>query len=99
MIKLRSFRDFSVAFILCLCLGSLVISSMFGIVCSSVQEIFGDDLTNYTLLDTDESDEEFLIEINVDPAITGLCLSKSSPMSLDFESADISPTPPPPNHS
>lgn len=99
MIKLHSSRGFSVVFILCLCLGSLVISSMSGVAGLSVQDVSGGDFTNFTLLDTDESDEEFLIELNADPAITSLFLSKSSSLSLDFEAPDLSPAPPPPNHS
>ena len=99
MIRQRSSRIPLETLILCLCLGGLVISPMFGIIRVSVPGIYGIDLENYNLLEQIEFDEEFLIDAIHGLALVGLFFLKFKPMHLDFRTACLSPIAPPPKRS
>jgi len=99
MTKQCSSRISLVTLILCLCLGNLVILPFLNVVGLSLPKISEVDLENYKLLDQVEFDEEFFIGTIIGKTIADLFFSKSRPMNLDFQTACLSPVPPPPKHS
>ena len=98
MINLRNSRISLATLILCLCLGSLVVSS-FVQVSSSATEISGIDTENYNLFDYAEFDDDFFVITIVGVAIAELNFSKSRPMNLDSQSTLSPPVFPPPKPS
>lgn len=90
MVERRSPRIPLVSLILCLCLGSLVVLQITNVVSTAVLEVSEVDL------DQAEFDEEFFIIIILGALIANQIFSKFGSMNLDFQSASLSPVPPPP---
>lgn len=85
--KQPGFRIAWTTLILCLCFGSLVILPLLNFAGPSILEVYE--------IETDEDDS---IVTTIDTAVADLFFIPFSPMTLDFQTASLSPVSPPPKH-
>jgi hypothetical protein len=98
MINQHKSRISIVTLIICLCLGSVVISQ-FNQINPFVPEIFGIEAENFDLFDHTEFDDDLFVILIVGAKITKSNYSKSRTANLGYLSAFLSPVSPPPKHS
>lgn len=96
MIKQHDSRISWVTLILCLCLGSLVVSPLLFIVSTSAPGICGMDLENSSGFGESEFDDDFFVPPATDLTIAGFVFSRFGSKNLDFQSALLLPDSPPP---
>ena len=85
-----------VALILCLCLGSLVVSPLLWVVGTSTPIIEGIDLENSSGVDPLETEDDFFLLPAMALTIAGFIFSKFTAINLDFQPAYLPPILPPP---
>ena len=85
-----------VALILCVCLGSLVISPPLLMIGTSGPNIYMIDLENSSGFDESEFDDDFSAPPVAYPSIACFVFSRFSSVSLNFQSPFLSPVSPPP---
>lgn len=98
MINKQKSRISIVTLIICLCLGSLVISQ-FNQINPFVPEIFGIEAENFDLFDHTEFDDDLFVILIVGTKFTRANYSKSRTANLGYLSASLTPVSPPPKHS
>jgi hypothetical protein len=99
MAKQRNSQFTWVTLLLCLCFGSLVILPTVNIAGLSTPAVSRGDIENHDQLEQPEFEEELFLLTTIRATIVELTSSKSRPMNLDCQTADLISVSPPPKAS